>query len=95
MRKQNHFKVQDFKAWVNEQLKETSDEVTDEFKKGLCEALEQVLKQCHWDIEFTYNYWVERGLIEFQQAGSPSTGTNTKQQFILGPSGQEYNRNYQ
>jgi hypothetical protein len=94
MRKKNAFTVQDFKDWINTQLKEAPDNASDEFKKGLCAALEHVLTTCKWDIEFVYTYWTEQGLIEFQQAGCPK-GENTKQQFVLGPSGQEYNRQYQ
>jgi hypothetical protein len=94
MRKKNAFPVQDFKTWVNTQLQQAPEIASDEFKKGLCMALEHVLKTCNYDVEFSYNYWTEQGLIEFQQAGSP-TGENLKQQFVVGPSGQEYNRTYQ
>lgn len=95
MAKKHQFKVQDFKEWVNTQLKETTDSTNDEYKKGLCAALEHILSECGWDIEFTYNYWDQRGYIEWQQAGSPSGEPSIKQQYVLGPGGQEYNRNYQ
>jgi hypothetical protein len=90
--KKNGFTVQDFKDWVNTQLKRTDPEATDEYKKALCHALEHVLKACNHAVEFDYTYWKETGYLEWMKAGEP--GGDQKQTFILGPSGQEYNRTY-
>jgi len=88
------FKVADFLAFVNTELKRTDASATDDYKKGLCTALEKVLKTCNWGVSFDYNYWKEKGYIEWQQAGSPSGSEEDKKQYLLGPTGQEYNRNY-
>jgi hypothetical protein len=90
--KKSQFKVQEFKDWVNLNLKRTDDEATDNFKKGLCEALEHVLRECNFDIEYDYNYWKETGYMQWMKAGEPQG--DQKQMYILGPSGQEYNRTY-
>lgn len=92
--KKHQFKVADFLAFVNPELKRTDESATDDYKKGLCTALEKVLKTCHWDISYTYNYWDEKGYIKWQQAGSPYQDESVKKKFMLGPSEQEFNRNY-
>lgn len=91
--KKAHYKVQTLKEWTNHELQRSDDQATDDFKKGLCTVLEKVLRDCNYDISYTYNYWDEKGYIEWQQAGSP-TGNDQKKTYLLGPTGQEYNRHY-
>lgn len=90
--KKSQFNVQAFKNWINIQLKRTDSEATEIYKKALCNALEHVLRECNHDIEFDYTYWKETGYMEWMKAGEP--GGDQKQTYILGPSGQEYNRTY-
>jgi hypothetical protein len=90
--KKSQFKVQELKEWANQKLKRTDDEATDAYKKGICDLLEYVLRQCNWDVEFDYNYWIETGYMQWMKDGEPQG--DKKQEYILGPSRQEYNRTY-
>lgn len=90
--KKNTFKVQEFKAYINDQLKRTDTYANDNFKAGLCIALEHILKQCNCYEGYNDNYWLEKGAEEWLRAGEPDFPE--KNQFIYGPTGQQYNRIY-
>ena len=91
--KKTQFKVEDFKALANELLKQQDAAATDAYKKGVCELLERVLRKCNREIEYDYTYWKESGYMQWMQDGEPEVA-DKKQKYILGPSGQEYNRTY-
>jgi hypothetical protein len=90
--KKQTFKIQEFKAWVNQQLKRTDKDADDRFKAGLCIALGHVLMRSGQYQGYNHNYWVEKGYEEWITAGQPDFPE--KNPCIYGPSGQMYNRCY-
>lgn len=54
MSKRKTFNVNDFKMWINERL--TSDLLTPEHKRGLCNALDHVLHQTNNYNGYGYSY---------------------------------------
>lgn len=88
----NTFKVEEFKTWVNQQLKRTDDFANDEYKAGLCAALEHVLQNSNRYQGYNDNYWLQKGWQEWRNAGEPDFPL--KDQFIYGPTGQRFNRHY-
>jgi hypothetical protein len=87
-----NFNVQQFKVWINQQLKRTDEFATDKFKSGLCIALEHVLQQTGQYKGYNDNYWQEKGFREWLAAGQPDFPE--KDRFIYGPTGQKFNRHY-
>jgi len=91
-RKKLTFKVDEFKSWINQQLKRTDDIATDEYKAGLCEAIEHVLQKSNRYEGYNDNYWLQKGWQEWREAGEPDFPLKDK--FICGPTGQKFNRQY-
>lgn len=84
------FNVQQMKDWVNKQLARKDDTATDQYKEGLCEAIEHILMESNSYEGYTNNYWQEQGRDEWHAAGTPKYCD----EFIYGPSGQKFNRKY-
>lgn len=86
------YKIDEFKQWVNAQLKRTDEFANDIFKSALCTELEHVLKNCNSYQGYNDNYWLQQGWNEWRAAGEPDFPEKNK--FIYGPSGQRFNRQY-
>jgi len=74
----------------NKQL--TRDDLSKSEKRAICEILETILFKTENYSGFNYNYWLSVGCNQWRDAGEPSFPE--KEKYILGPSGDEWNRHY-
>lgn len=86
------FNIQEFKEYINHQLKRTDSFANDSFKAGLCTALEHVLHNANSYKGYNQNYWIEKGCQEWQKNGEPDFPE--KDTYIYGPKNEKYNRLY-
>lgn len=86
------FKVDDFKAYVNDQLTRTDEFAlsNENFKGGLCNALEHILHRSNSYKGFNNLYWMEGGCAEWEANGKVETWPE-KDKYILGEKGSKYN----
>jgi|ERR1035437_3652697 hypothetical protein len=89
MKKKATFEVDTFRRYVNDQLQRTDSEATDDFKNGMCLALERILHGSDCYRGFNYLYWLKGGCDEWTNAGQPDFPEKDK--FIYGEKGSKYN----
>lgn len=75
---------------LNKQL--SREDLTSVEKRAISEVLEDILHKTDNYSGFNYRYWSSVGCNEWRDAGEPDFPE--KEKFILGPSGDEFNRFY-
>ena len=90
MGKRKSFDVETFKDYVNIQLSRTDKHATEEFKSGLCIALEQVLHRTGNYKGFNDLYWLEIGWNEWRTIGNETEDWEKKKLFIYGTPDSKY-----
>lgn len=71
MRRKKTSNVKEFHEWANKQLARTDAYATDEFKAGICTALEHVLHGSGNYKGYNNLYWLRQGCDEWEAAGRP------------------------
>lgn len=98
-RKKKTFEVEKFKEYVNIQLARTDEYATEEFKSGLCIALQEVLHRTGNYNGFNDLYWLETGFNEWRTIGKETEDWEEKKKYIYGSPcskyrGSKYARRY-
>ena len=99
MSKRKTIGVEEFKTFVNEQLKRTDEHaMRGNFKSALCVALGEVLHKSGNYNGFTYLYWDEVGYKDWRANGETEVWEE-KKLYVLGSAntkyrGDEYARRY-
>jgi hypothetical protein len=76
-------------TWANNQLARTDEFMTSDIRCGICSSLEQVLFLTGTYAGFNYLYWLERGIKEWEAAGTPEKHPE-KNRYIYGEVGSKY-----
>lgn len=90
MKGRKTFDVTKFKTYVNTQLARTDAYATEEFKGGLCIALEEVLQRTGNYNGFQYLYWEEIGWEEWRSSGNETEDWEEKKKYIYGTADSKY-----
>ena len=90
MGKRKSFDVETFKDYVNKQLSRTDEHATEDFKSGLCVALEQVLHRTGNYKGFNDLYWLEIGWNEWRTIGNQTEDWEEKKKYIYGTADSKY-----
>ena len=91
MKGRKTFDVTKFKTYVNTQLARTDAYATEEFKGGLCIALEEVLQRTDNYKGYNYLYWNEIGWQLWRTEGKETENWDEKKKYIYGEKGSKYN----
>jgi hypothetical protein len=83
------FDVDSFKNYVNEQLKRNDGFATEDFKAGLCTALEHVLHNANTYQGYNDLYWLEQGASDWVVDGKTEIWEE-KKLYIYGPAESKY-----
>ena len=84
------FDVVTFKTYVNEQLSRTDEYATEDFKSGLCVALQEVLHRSGNYNGYNHLYWNEIGWEKWRTIGKETEVWEEKKLFIYGTPDSKY-----
>ena len=84
------FDVVTFKDYVNKQLSRTDEYATEDFKSGLCVALQEALHRTGNYNGFNDLYWLEIGWNEWRTIGNETEDWEKKKVFIYGTPDSKY-----
>lgn len=88
MNKRKCIKIDDFRDEVNRLLSLHNENISQEFKKGICGIWEHFSMETGNYNGYQYVYWAQKGFAEWQKAGEPDFPE--KQKYF----GKEYDRRY-
>ena len=89
-RNKKTFDVVTFKEYVNNQLARTDEYATEDFKSGLCIALQEVLFRTGNYNGYNDLYWNEIGWQEWRTIGKETEDWEEKKLFIYGTPDSKY-----
>lgn len=89
-RSKKTFDVETFKSYVNKQLSRTDEYATEDFKSGLCVALQEILHRTGNYNGFNDLYWLEIGWDEWRTIGNETEDWEEKKKYIYGTADSKY-----